>query len=141
MTQGCSGTFFGTLHTTPALVPVRRSCCQYPLILATMAGTDIEIAAPVSIRHQWDMLEPSRRCCGSDMSRTQSTHRRPGNLAILPFTTDCQAPGHGCCSGVCGLSRLICTHDGRNAWLCLVWSSQNVVPWKKLASSKATLVR
>ena len=31
--------------------------CHYPVILTTMAGTDIEIAAPVSIHHRWDMLE------------------------------------------------------------------------------------
>ena len=29
----------------------------YPLILTTMAGTDIEISVPVSIHHGWDMLE------------------------------------------------------------------------------------
>ena len=36
---------------------VGRLSCHYSLILTTVAGTDIEIAAPGSIHHQWDMLE------------------------------------------------------------------------------------
>ena len=31
--------------------------CSYSLILTTIAGTDIEIAAPVRVHHRWDMLE------------------------------------------------------------------------------------